>query len=435
VVTAPNLGSHGRHFLQGVLGMKRVLIYLLFFATAVSMVGAGSAAEEKVVLTVWTDLSQDWNVNYIEAYRDIHPDVELEVTVMSDYHAQSRIALESGDKPDVWPTAVGTWLDQFIDGGGAMDITEIAEERGFYDVVAEPFWDFTTRDGRVWAVPYGGIYLWQALFANKKFFEDNNIPYPETMDELIEIVPQIKAAGMQAISWGNLDGWPSTLWLGDLVGQLTDVGIVGRLNSGEEKWDESPAMLTAFQTFLKLDRGGAFVTGYDVQNHELAIQAWVTEKAALLYNGTWFYNVAQQSGLDFEVKTIALPSINAESSLQFVQNSPGSCIMINPDTEVLEAAIDYLDYIASPGFFRAWGQGESTLTPSPIVNPEIELPDWLKDEALIKQFELPASDFWTTSFPIPVYEAVMNNIKLMLAGSVTPEEALQNIEQEHVNNR
>jgi len=411
--------------------MKKVLIYLLLLGFAVAIVGAGPS-EEKLVLTVWTDLSQDWNVNYIEAYRDLNPDVELEVTVFGgDYPAQSRLALESGDKPDVWPSAVGTWLDQFVDGGGAMDITDIAEERGFHDVIAGPMWDFTTRDGRIYGAPYGGIYLWQALFANKKFFEDNNIPYPKTMDELIEIVPQIKAAGMQAVSWGNKDGWPSTLWLGDLVGQLTDVGIVGRLNSGEVKWDESPAMLEAFQTFAKLERGGAFATGYDIQNHEFAIQAWVTERAALLYNGTWFYNTARDMGLDFEVETIALPSISASSSLQFVQNSPGSCIMINPDTDVLEAAIDYLDYIVSPDFFRAWGQGESALTPSPIVNPEIELPDWLKSEPLIKQFDLPASDFWTTSFPIPVYEAVMNNIKLMLAGSATPEEALQNIEQEH----
>ena len=133
--------------------MKRVLIFLLFLATAVSMAGAGPATEEKVVLTVWTDLSQDWNVDYIEAYRDLHPDVELDLTVMSDYHAQSRIALESGDKPDVWPTAVGTWLDQFIAGGGAMDITDIAEERGFHDVVAEPFWEFTTRMGESGGFP------------------------------------------------------------------------------------------------------------------------------------------------------------------------------------------------------------------------------------------------------------------------------------------
>ena len=446
--------------------MKKVLIYLLILAFAVSMVVIGTGckeevsptgeaaveepapaeeageeeaatAGEKVVLKVWTDLGQEWNVNYIEAFEDLYPNVELQLTIFGgdDYKSQSRLALESGDKPDIWPTAVGSFLDQFIEGGSAMDITDIAEERGFYDVVAGPMWDFTTREGKVYAVPYGGIYLWQALFANKKFFEDNNIPYPKTMDEMVEIVPQIEAAGMQAISWGDKDGWPGQIWLGDLMGQLADVDIVSKLNSGEVTWDNSPELLTAFQTFVKLERGGAFASGYDVQDHELAIQAWVTGNAALLYNGTWFYNVAQQTGIDFEVETIALPLITADTELKFVQNSPGSCIMIDKDTKVLDVAIDYLDYICSPEFFRAWGQGESCLTPCPEVNPEIDLPDWLKVEALTKQFDLPASDFWTTSFPIPVEEAIANNIKLVLAGSVTPEQALENIENEHAANR
>jgi len=393
---------------------------------------------EKTVIKFWYDEGDERYLNYFKAYMDTHPDIDVQVTVFErqDYKTQSRLALTSGDKPDIWTTNTGSFLTQFIDGGGAMDITDIAKERNWETRFTESSWQVGIRDGRVYAAPFGGIYPWQCLFANKKFFEDNKIPYPKTVDEMIAIVPQIEAAGMQPIAWGNKDGWPGQIWLGDIMGQIANPDIVDKLNSGEVTWDNSSELLTALQTLAKLAKGGAFVSGYAVQDHQAAVQSWLAEKSAMLYNGTWFYaDVVKLGGVKFDVETIALPLVSADTSLKFVQLYPDPCVFIDKDTKVPEAAIDFFDYLISPEFYKILGEVYATLTPSPEANKEVNLPDWLKSEVLTKQFDMPYTNYWTTNFPMPVEETIANNIKQVLDGSIAPEQALKNIEQEHQKNR
>ncbi|GHV03970.1 hypothetical protein FACS189485_08370 [Spirochaetia bacterium] len=402
-----------------------------------SQSGSGGSLGGQVTLKFWTDMAGERNLEYFRAYEKTHPNIKLEISVYEaqDYKTQSRLALVSGTKPDVWQTNTGTFLDQFIEAGGCMDITGNINQYGWDKRLGSSL-DVGKRNGKLYAIPNGGFFTWQALYANKDFFRKNNIPYPKTVDEMISAAKQIRAAGMQPIAFGNKDGWPGQIILGDYMAQIADADFADKLNSGVYHWDNRPEVKTAFETLAKLAQGGAFVDGYATSDMNTSgIQTWLAGKAAFLYVGTWFYGEDTQKDLDFEVETIPLPLINASTKLKSIQLYPDPCIFVDKDTKYKKEALDFLDYLVQQEWYEVYADQAKCLTPHPEANKKLDAPAWLKSEPIMSQMNLPMFNYWTTQFPMAVEETLANNIKMVFEGSVTADQALRNIEQEHARNR
>jgi raffinose/stachyose/melibiose transport system substrate-binding protein len=292
------------------------------------------------------------------------------------------------------------------------------------------------RNGKLYALPNGGLYTWQALYANKDFFQRTNIPYPKTIDDMINVAQQIRAAGLQPIAFGNKDGWPGQIVLGDYMAQLAEADFADKLNSGAYHWDNRPELKTAFEAMAKLGKGNVFVDGYATSDMNIGgIQTWASGKAAFLYCGTWFYGPDIQEMINFEIETIALPLITADTKLKSIQGFPDPCIFVDKDTKHPKEAVAFLDYAVSDDWFKIRVKNAKCLTPSIEANKFLDVPAWLKAEPITSQLKLPSFNFWTTIFPMPVEEAIANNVKMIFDGSIGVDQALKNIEQEHARNR
>ena len=255
------------------------------------------------------------------------------------------------------------------------------------------------------------------------------------MDELIEVSALIREKGMQPVSWGNKDGWMGQLIFGDYMMQLVDPSIVDELNTGALKWTESEDMITALEAMIKLAEGGAFIDGYDSQDHTAAMSAWYGEKAAFMYMGAWFYGNMGAIDPPFEIDTIALPTLTRDTTLKGVQLFADPMVFVNPDTDVPELAIEFLDYHTAPEYYVVSGNYFGALTANKEANKQVNLPPYLKADVLMKQFALPQSNYWTVTFPTPVEEVLARQLQLVLAGQATPEDALAAVEVEHARHR
>ncbi|MDR0730711.1 MAG: ABC transporter substrate-binding protein [Treponema sp.] len=419
-----------------------VMAFFLIAALAAFAGGARSRQADsggsKTTLKLWIDYGGEEELNYLKSYEQSHPNISLEISTFEaqDYKTQSRLALASGVKPDVWRTNTGTSLTQFVDSGGCLDITDYIGQYGWDKSFGEAMLDVGRRNGRLYALPHQGFYTWQALYANKQFFERTGIPYPKTVDDMINAAKQIRAAGIQPIAFGNKDGWPGQILLGDYMAQVAEVDFADKLNAGTYRWDNRPELKTAFEAIQKLAQGGAFVDGYATTSMDVGgTQTWVAQKAAFLYCGTWFYGPDIQEMLEFDVETIALPLVSANTRLKSIQTYPDPAIMVDGNTKFPKEAVDFLNHCTSQGWFEILVKKAKAMTPSAEANKKLQLPDWLKAEPIAVQVTLPQFNFWTAQFPLAVEESLANNIKMVMEGSISIDQALKNIEAEHARNR
>jgi raffinose/stachyose/melibiose transport system substrate-binding protein len=419
---------------------KMTAVFVVILLIGAGFSGYGVAAEKKVVLKVWDDAVNAGPelLAYVKDFMKKFPNVDVQVTLFEreDYKTQTRLALSSGTGPDVWQINGGEFYLQFVNNGGALDVTEIGKQQKWTDRIDAPVLDLYTVNGKLYGLPIGSSSPWQVLYCNKDFFTKNNIPYPKTVDELIKVSGMIREKGLQPIGFYDKEGWPGQILLGDYMMQLIDPSIQNALNSGKIKWPESKELKIALETMVKMAKAKVFCDGYETMTNDTVMQAWLAGKVAALYIGTWFYNaVEKEGGVKFPVETIPLPLIDENTVLKGTQQYPEPIEMINPQTKVLDTAVAFLEYMSRPEYYVIRGNTMKCLTVSPEANKSIDLPYWLKAEPLMSQSKLPMCNYWTQSFPMPVEEVLSNQIKLVLGGKITAQEALEKIEAEHAKNR
>jgi ABC-type glycerol-3-phosphate transport system substrate-binding protein len=419
--------------------LRMILVLALLIPLSLPLFATGKEEAKpagKTVVTFWTDRGGDY-LPFFKSFMDKYPNTDLQITVyqQEDYKSQGRLALSAGTGPDVWHTNNGSSHTQFIDGGGAMDITDIAKQRKWTERVDAASLDTCIRNGKLYGLPWGGFFPWQSLFANKDFFTANAIAYPKTVDELIAVCKQIRAKGMQPIAWGNKDWWPGEIIFGDYMMQLRDPSIVQDLNSGKLKWTDCKEAATVFDTLAKLAKGGVFSDGYETQDHVAAIQAWTGKKAAFLYMGTWCYGFFVKEPVTFQIEAIPLPLMQAGGTLKGVQLYPDPVIFVNAKTKVKEVALNLFDHLTTVPFYQLEGKINNCFTASPEANKTVNLPPWLKTDVFMKQMTMPKSNYWTVTFPVPVEESFGRQIAAVMGGQATAAQALQQVEEAHSKNR
>jgi raffinose/stachyose/melibiose transport system substrate-binding protein len=263
------------------------------------------------------------------------------------------------------------------------------------------------------------------------------IPNRITIDDFLKIAAQVKANGMQPIAFGDKDGWPAILMIGDYLLQSSDPGIVDRLNSGQVRWDTSPEARAAVNAMVRMARGGAFVPGWESQDHSAAIQSFVGGICAMLYNGTWWGGGVDGgvSGLPFELGSFTLPLIDANSSPKGTQFWSDMVIFINPKAQNVQAAYDVVDYLSSPNYARERAKDDGTFTGNPEVNKDIQLAPIFMTEPLTMQANLPKMGYMDHAFPIPTIEVMKVELQKAMTGASTVDQALRNIEASHATER
>jgi glucose/mannose transport system substrate-binding protein len=95
--------------------------------------------------------------------------------------------------------------------GVLADITPIAEEGGWGEVVPEALQFFTVHDGKWIATPVN-VHSTNWVWANKAVLDELGIAPPTTWDELVAAMEKVKAAGKVAVAHGGQPWQDATIF-------------------------------------------------------------------------------------------------------------------------------------------------------------------------------------------------------------------------------
>jgi raffinose/stachyose/melibiose transport system substrate-binding protein len=242
---------------------------------------------------------------------------------------------------------------------------------------------------------------------------------------------------MQPIAFGDKDGWPAILMIGDYLLQSSDPSLIDRLNSGEAHWDTSPEARSAVEAMVKLAQGGALVPGWESQDQQAAIQSFAGGVCAFLYNGTWWGGNVQGgiSAVPFELGSLTMPLIDASTQVRGTQFWSDMVLFVNSKAKNVSAALDVFDYLSTPTYASERTIDEGTYTGNPEVNKTIKLAPIFMTEPLTLQVNLPKMGYMDHAFPIPTIEVMKVELQKAMTGAETVDQALKNIEASHASER
>lgn len=211
----------------------------------------------------------------VERFRAENPDTDVKLNVYDreSYKSSIRNWL-TAQAPDVVFWYAGARMRQFVEPGLLEDVSELytPEVKAEFGQAAV---DLMTADGKQYGVPHS-YYQW-GLFYRKDLFAQAGVEgAPKTWEELLAACDKLKAAGLEPITIGSKDQWPTAGWFDYINLRTNGLDFHRELTSGAVPFDD-PRVKAVFAKWRELLDKGCFV-----ENH--ASMSW-QDSQALLYQG------------------------------------------------------------------------------------------------------------------------------------------------------
>ena len=418
---------------------KFLLIAVLIGALAIMSFGAVSA-QEPVTIQWWTIFTTPPELPALaetlaQEYMDANPNVTIEITHLENEAFKERLAtvMQSGDPPDLFQSWGGGILWNFAEAGLLRDITPelTAEDSGWQN-------SFTTQaalnlyayNGAYYGAPwnFGAVGFWY----NTRLFEEAGIEaVPTTWTEFLAVVQQLKDAGITPIALGGRDKWPGHFWWVYLAireggqaafeaaynrdGTFADAPFV----AAGERLQELVALEPFQPDFLGLGYGD-----------EAALMG--NGQAAMELMGQWAPgaqrgNSESGDGLpEGELGWFPFPMIEggAGDASDVLGGGDGIAVGANAPDE----AVDFLQFLTSPEVLTRFVELNTGVIPT-VAGAEEAVTDPLLQGVMAARNDAGYYQLYYDQFlPPAVAQAVLDAVEGLFAGTLTPEDAAQSIE-------
>jgi len=397
---------------------------------------ATEAPAEKVTVTWWhitTDEGQAavWQ-SLADSYMAEHPNVTIEITILENeaFKTKMTTVIQSGEPPDIFQSWGGGVMNEYVAAGMMKDITADLDADGgaWRDTFSQGALGVYSLDGKNYGVPWdmGMVGFWY----NKDLFAQAGIDAPPaTWDELLEDVTALKAAGITPIALGEGDKWPGHFWFGYLATRIC--GKAGfepaALRTGSFT---APCFVEAGNKILELNALEPFQDGYlgAVYGDQSTVMG--NGQAAMELMGQWAPgaqtgNSADGKGLGDKLGFFAFPAVDggAGAGTDAFGGGNGFGIGKNASPE----AVDFVKWLTSAeaqvacaeaGFCIPVVKGGEAGMSDPLL---ITLQETLSQA---QYFQL----YYDQALPPAVGSVVNDSVQGIFAGTLTPEQAAQAIE-------
>ncbi len=195
----------------------------------------------------------------------------------------------------------GRQAEELIEAGLMLDLTDLAEEEGWRDIVHPvSLLDSCTVDGRVYCVPVN-IHSWQWIWLSHQAYADAGVDVPTNWDEFVAAAPALEAAGKIPLAMGQ-QSWQTSGAFGVLNVAIGGQDLWLQINRDKDADAvRSPEMLKVFQAFAD---ARALSAGSNVQDWNQATNMVITGQAGGQIMGDWaqgeFQVAGQVAGEDYE---------------------------------------------------------------------------------------------------------------------------------------
>lgn len=393
---------------------------------------------EPVTITWWHIQTEEHQVALWEGlaadYTAAHPNVTIEITALENEAFKTKLTtvMQSNDPPDVFQSWGGGVMNEYAEAGLLKDITADLAVDGWGETFAPGALGLYAYNGVNYGVPRdaGIVGFWY----NTELFAEAGIDAPPvTWDELVTDIGLLQDAGIVPIAVGAGDKWPGAFWWEYLAVRLGGQAAFDAAYSREGAFTDEP-FIQAGVVLQELVAMDAFQPGFLASTWGDEAIAMANSDAAMDLMGQWApgafrENSADGTGLDGKLGWFPFPAIpeGAGGAVDALGGGNGFVVGANAEPE----AVDFLRFLSSVDSQVA--QAEIGMSVPVVAGAEVGLSDPM---LLQVQAGLSAAEYFQLYYdqylPPAVGAVVNDSVAGLFAGTLTPEQAAQAIDDAYV---
>ena len=349
--------------------------------------------------------------------------VEVETLPLEVMRTVLQTQLRSGEGPDVFAWGSGPGFGGALaEAGLVMDLTEAYEERGWevYDFAKER----VTVDGKVYGLPGEAETI--GLFYNKDVFAELGLEEPQSLDDVRAASEAVREAGLTPMAVGDKEGWEGGHLLSMALSSSVGSEGMEALVSGEKPWT-SPEVVAALDLWRDFDQAGFLPESPTSVDYDTSTSLFYSGDAAMIPTGSWL--VAEiEDNADFEVGYIPFPGPDGPG---IFAGGLGSGPYVSANTDQEDAALEFLDFLASPEHATWTVENLATIPPREVDTEGVDVSP-LFAQVLEDTADLSASGDFGYNIDVLVpdafNEAMYDGMQAVFTGQATPEQVAANLE-------
>jgi raffinose/stachyose/melibiose transport system substrate-binding protein len=388
----------------------------------------------KVTVTWWhiqvaDDQKALWQ-QMADEYMAAHPNVNIEITVLENEAFKTKLTtvMQSGNPPNIFQSWGGGTMNEYVKAGLLKDITADLEKDGWKDTFSPGALGVYSFEGKYYGVPrdMGAVGFWY----NKDLFAQAGIDAPPaTWTELLEDIQKLKDAGITPIALGEGDKWPGAFWWEYLAVRLGGKAAFDAAYSRQGSFTDAP-FVEAGKKLQELVALEPFQDGFLGASWPDEQVVMASEEAAMDLMGQWAPGAFKDAsvdkmGLGDKLGWFPFPAVEGGAGDPADALGGGNGFVIGKDAP--PEAVDFLKYLSSVESQIA--QAQIGLSVPVVYGAESGLTDPMlllvqQGAAAAKYFQL----YYDQAMPPAVGSVVNDSVQGIFAGTLTPEQAAQAIE-------
>jgi len=400
--------------------------------------GGGGDSEDSggdTTITWWHNSNNEPGKGYYEQvaedFEADHPGVTIEISAMAHEDMVDKLAaaFQSGDIPDVYMERGGGELGDHVEAGMVRDISDDAAEEIEKIGGSVAGWQV---DGQTYALPFslGVVGFWY----NTELFEEAGITEPPaTVAEWNDAVDKLKDAGIEPVSVGAGDGWPSAhYWYYAALRQCSEDALSSALTDLDFS---DPCFVAAGETVEEILGMEPFNSGFlATKAQEGATSAsglLATGKVAMEMQGHWEPGVMQGltddgKGLGDKTGWFPFPEVEGGSGDPAAALGGGDAWAVSE--EAPDVAVDFVKYLLSDevqvGFAEnSMGLPTNSAASGSVADPALAGLLEFRDQAPFVQL------YFDTALGESVGGALNAEIGLLFAGEASPQDVVDAVQE------
>ncbi len=315
--------------------MKKLVALLLCIAMMLVSVAALAETVTIEFMGLKSEV-QDVMKEIIADFEALNPDIHVEYAYNPDGASGLAARISNGTTPDmmnVYP--LEAQYRAYLDNGYIIDLAGY----DFVNNIESSLIELCDYNGQQVGIPF--TLSTYGIYYNKDIFAALNLEIPTTLEALIEVAKVCKDAGYDAFTlpMGASQNQITERLLGALDGE-THVKFA-QVAAGELSIEEVPSIKAYAELMLALmPLSTEDPLGLDYNG---ATQDFVTGKAAMRFDGSWFLGSIRAAAPDMNVGYFAIPSAVSETPI--VPVNVDTTVGISASTKYPEACLKFLDYL------------------------------------------------------------------------------------------
>ncbi len=378
-------------------------------------------ATEDLISLGYADVIERFNKDYEGVYH-----VTPITTNLEEYYTKLNALVASGETPDVFIVSPGPNLDVYAEPGYCLDLKSAltANDNEWLNTFngGEGAFSQQTYGDAIDAVPLNIAAA--CVFYNTEIFSEVGVEVPETYDEFIDACEKIQKAGYTPLSCSAGTAWCLSMIAGYLCDR--EGADLAAIADGSAKWTDE-CFVNAANKLLEISKYFQPTAAGDT--NDVATAGFYNGEAAMLVQGSWAIGQINGANPDFEDKcgVFSFPDCGVADGSRVIAKSDS--LAISAKTEHQDACIALLKYFTDDTAQKYTAEIGGKIPVTTVEYDESVAPAELA--YVMDVFGNASGTFGFYNESLASTEAGSffdDQMVAMYLGTVTVEEALQNVQ-------